>query len=352
MAKWSFNWRQSLPHLLLLATFWQSRSVSEVVGEVDWVEILEEPTAVARERFQVQGALTPIDGMGQAAVTDYGRVLLHRLLQNPALLNESEVPAAAARQVLCWVLLGGVPGIVDSPLWLRLVEVDEEAKRPFRLQDSVQLIAIPAGPFLYGKLSETIDLPAFRIGKAPVTQAQYQQFIDANPRYPVPYEDAVWAQANNWDLAQRHHPAGRADYPVALVSWYDAMAFCEWAGARLPTEVEWEKAARGADGRLYPWGEAEPDETRCNFKNRAGDVTAVGQFSPAGDSPYGCVDMGGNVWEWTFSRFIPEREMRVLRGGAFINSAWSVQTTHRYNLKPESRLNVAGFRLAVDPPNV
>jgi len=347
MTRWSFNWRESLPHWLFLATFWQARPVDGMAADVDWPGLLGETTAVARERFQVQGALNPIDRNGATAVTDFGYVLLHRFLQDPDWLDQTDTPTAVVRQALRWVLLGGVPGIVDSPLWQRLQAVAEE-KRPFLLHDTVKMIAVPAGPFLFGQANETVELPDFWIGKAPITQSQYQQFIDANPRYPVPHETAVWAQANNWDTVARTHPAGRGDCPVVLVSWYDALAFCEWAGARLLTEMEWEKAARGADGRLYPWGSEPPDETRCNFTNREGDVTAVGQFSPVGDSPFGCVDMSGNVWEWTASRFFPEREMRVLRGGAFINSAWNVQTTYRYHLKPLSRLNVVGFRLAAD----
>jgi len=352
MTKWLFNWRESLPHLLLLATFWQPRLAAEEVAGVDWSALLGESTAVSLERFQVQGAVAPVDPFGRTAVTVYGRVVLQQLLQNPAILEQTAVPTAVVRHVLRWVLFGGVPDLWESPLWLRLEDLVELEERPFRLRAAVEIVAVPASPFLYGKSKEPVDLPEFWISQAPITQSQYQQFIDANPRYPVPHETAVWAQANNWDVERRRHPEERADCPVVLASWYDALAFCEWAGARLLAEREWEKAARGEDGRLYPWGDEEPDETRCNFRSRNGDVTAVGRYSPAGDSPYGCVDMSGNVWEWTASRYLPESDMRVLRGGAFVNAAWNIQTIHRYYLKPESRLNMVGFRVAVGRLNI
>jgi formylglycine-generating enzyme required for sulfatase activity len=91
--------------------------------------------------------------------------------------------------------------------------------------------------------------------RAPVTQAQYQTFIDANPNYPVPYRDESWAKPYNWDKAKRRHPVDKSNHPVVLVSWNDAQTYCQWAGVRLPTEEEWEKAARGTDGREYPWGD-------------------------------------------------------------------------------------------------
>ena len=347
MATWGFNWRASLPHLLFLATFWQARSPAADVADLDWAALLGEPTAVAVQRFQVQAAITPTDKSGQTAVTEYGRSHLRKFLQISETLTQTDkLPPRIIRQTLRWVLLGGVAGIVDSPLWQAVVALEGEEERPFLLQDSIDMTAVPAGPFLYGPGNVDIDLPAFRMSKTPITQAQYQQFIAANPRYPTPFEDAIWAQAANWPPDSRLAPAQRLDHPVVIVSWYDAMAFCEWAGARLPSEAEWEKAARGEDGRLYPWGMEPPDETRCNFKNQVGDTTPVGRYSPAGDSPYGCVDMSGNVWEWTASPVDPGNTGRVLRGGGFINAAWTVQANYRYSLKPQSRLNVAGFRIA------
>ena len=91
------------------------------------------------------------------------------------------------------------------------------------------------------------------------------------------------------------------DHPVVYVSWRDCVAYAEWAGVRLLTEQEWEKAARGIDGRVYPWGD-EFDSARCNtYESGIGATTPVGRYSPGGDSPCGCADMAGNVWEWTAS---------------------------------------------------
>ncbi|MGB4868862.1 MAG: SUMF1/EgtB/PvdO family nonheme iron enzyme, partial [Candidatus Promineifilaceae bacterium] len=254
MATWGFNWRASLPHLLFLATFWQARSPAADVADLDWAALLGEPTAVAVQRFQVQAAITPTDKSGQTAVTEYGRSHLHKFLQIPETLTQTDkLPPRIIRQTLRWVLLGGVAGIVDSPLWQAVVALEGEEERPFFLRDSIEMTAVPAGPFLYGPGNVDIDLPAFRMSKTPITQAQYQQFIAANPRYPTPFENAIWAQVANWSPDSRLAPAQRLDHPVVIVSWYDAMAFCEWAGARLPSEAEWEKAARGEDGRLYPW---------------------------------------------------------------------------------------------------
>ena len=105
-------------------------------------------------------------------------------------------------------------------------------------------------------------------------------------------------------------PAGKEDHPVVNVSWKDAVAFCRWLSQasgktiRLPTEAEWEKAARGDDGRIYPWGDEPPTKELCNFSNNVGDTTPVGQY-PAGASLCGALDMAGNVWEWTGSLYGP-----------------------------------------------
>ena len=134
------------------------------------------------------------------------------------------------------------------------------------------------------------------------------------------------------------------DHPVLQVSWHDAVAYAEWAGKRLPTEEEWEKAARGTDGRKYPWGDEEPTRDLCNFGKNEGGTTPVGKYSPQGDSPYGCVDMAGNVWEWTGSDFDAER--KVLRGGSWRFGPGDVRSAHRGWDPPGRWDDDDGFRCA------
>jgi formylglycine-generating enzyme required for sulfatase activity len=135
---------------------------------------------------------------------------------------------------------------------------------------------------------------------------------------------------------------------VVHVSWDDAMGFCQWASqangrhVSLPSEAAWEKAARGTDGRIWPWGNQPPDEARCNFDLNVGDTTPVGRYCPQGDSPYGYADMSGNVWQWTNSIFkgypydaqdgresLKIRDHRVLRGGSFAYDQWSARCAYR-----------------------
>jgi len=155
-------------------------------------------------------------------------------------------------------------------------------------KDGKEMVRVPAGKFLYGDDKSEVELPEFWIDKAPVTEAEYARFVAEMGHEPP----------SHWK--GKSPPKQIADHPVTWVSWYDAVAYAKWVGGRLPTEQEWEKAARGMDGREYPWGEwAEGD---CNSEDRSiGDTTPVGKYSPQGDSPYGCVDMAFNVWEWTTS---------------------------------------------------
>jgi formylglycine-generating enzyme required for sulfatase activity len=142
-----------------------------------------------------------------------------------------------------------------------------------------------------------VYLDAFYISRCPVTNAEYKKFVDATGR-DVPFAKEDWAKPYNWDKKTRNYPNDKANHPVVLVSWYDAVEYCIWAGVRLPTEAEWEKAARGTDGRTYPWGNGW-DQNLCN--NRTSpyeDTVPVGSY-PRGASPYGVMDMAGNAWEWT-----------------------------------------------------
>ena len=205
-----------------------------------------------------------------------------------------------------------------------------------KLNFRLELVRIPAGPFTMGgdgkydgKPIHEVTLPEYWMGKYPVTNVQYASFAKAVQR--------------KFDL-----PEGKDSHPVVDVDWKDALAFCEWLSKEsqrkivLPSEAEWEKAARGADGRIYPWGNEAPDQTRCNFNMNVKDTTPVGKYSPKGDSPYGCVDMAGNVWEWTRSLYrdypydpkdgresLDVVGVRVVRGGAWGSDVDLVRAAYR-----------------------
>ena len=234
----------------------------------------------------------------------------------------------------------------------------------------IVFVRVPAGEFLMGsdqKIdSEAIDnelpqhkvyLDEYLIGKYPITNEQYAAFVKATGQSaPFGWERGAFPQAK-----ERH--------PVVSVSWQDAAAFCQWASKtsgkaiRLPSEAEWEKAARGSDGRIYPWGNQKPDNSFCNFDDNIGNTTPVGQFSPKGDSPYGCADMAGNVWDWTNSirKSYPYQagdgreesgslDARVLRGGSFFHIYRLARCASRYHYSPYNRTAASVFGY-VRPPS-
>lgn len=231
-------------------------------------------------------------------------------------------------------------------------------------KDGSTLVLIPAGEFLMGSEAgfpaerpvHEVFLEAFYLSTCPVTNAQYQQFV-AETGHRVPYLDDNRMQADNWDREKQTYPPGCAQHPVTLISWQDAQAYCVWAGGRLPTEAEWEKAARGGlAGKLYPWGD-EINPSLANYDNRTG-TTPVGSY-PAND--YGLYDMAGNVWEWVADWYDtkyyagsppnnprgPEKgTVRVLRGGAWLLFPQFCRVAYRFRNSPEFRFNLIGFRLA------
>ena len=222
-------------------------------------------------------------------------------------------------------------------------------------------VEIPAGEFWMGEGSEIhrVHLDTFWIARVPITNAQYRFFVEATGHEPP----------KDWENGRPLK--GRESHPVVSVSWYDALAYCEWlsraTGKRitLPSEAEWEKVARGdKDRREYPWGDTF-DATRCNCSELGlGHTTPVGIF-PDGASPYGVLDLGGNAWEWTRSilrdyPYDPQdgREdlaagddvSRVLRGGAFIDGARIVRCVYRRGSDPHFRFRNYGFRVVVVSP--
>jgi formylglycine-generating enzyme required for sulfatase activity len=219
--------------------------------------------------------------------------------------------------------------------------------------DVVEMVRIPAGEFIMGDDGPEADadeqpvarvfVDTFWIDRVEVTHARYRRCVESGG-CTVPIGGGV-------------SDPGRADHPVDLVSWEQAVAYCRWVGKRLPTEAEWEKAARGEDGRRYPWGDRF-DAGRASGGYAAG-TAAVGQYA-AGASPFGALDMAGNVWEWTSSlyRAYPydagdgreapaARGARVNRGGSWYYEAWYLRTTYRATADHVyRRIADLGFRCA------
>jgi formylglycine-generating enzyme required for sulfatase activity len=199
----------------------------------------------------------------------------------------------------------------------------------FVARDGKEMILIPAGDFLAGEEKRPISLKAF-----PVTNTEYRRFVDATG-YPRPL---------NWYSGT--FAVGKEAHPVTSVNWSDATAYAKWAGKRLPTEEEWEKAARGTDGRKYPWGDEWDDKRANTCESRILDTTPVGKYSPQGDSPYGVADMAGNVWEWVQGTL--GKMLQPMRGGTWNATHDEATCFGRLRYTPGRRNDYVGFRCAMD----
>jgi formylglycine-generating enzyme required for sulfatase activity len=211
------------------------------------------------------------------------------------------------------------------------------------------MVRIPAGEFIMGSESAHPDdegpqhavfLKEYWIDRVETTNAQYRRCVTSA------------ACSEPADLRFYDDPA-MANHPVVFVTWYAARAYCRWRGKRLPAEAEWEKAARGGDGRRYPWGNA-PLRDRLNADNRLAGTSPVGSY-PWGASPYGLLDMAGNVWEWvddwyepypgsTFRSDLFGRKYKVVRGGSWNHPSEDARTSHRDIASPARAMGVVGFR--------
>jgi formylglycine-generating enzyme required for sulfatase activity len=239
--------------------------------------------------------------------------------------------------------------------------------------DGKEMIYIPGGEFVMGsddgraseRPAHKVRVDAFYIDRYPVTNEEYKRFVDATGR-PLPCYDVEWARPEgyNWDPETRTPPKGKENHPVVLVSWEDANAYATWAGKRLPTEAEWERAAAGPDGHRWPWGDEFIEGYSNTRENSATGTTAVDAYCPQGDSQEGVADMVGNVWEWTSSLFRPYpydandgRESqeadgwRVLRGGSWHNDLDRARCTARLD-GDFLFFNNVGFRCAVSANEV
>ena len=237
---------------------------------------------------------------------------------------------------------------------------DYEQRRKDLLQEANgrRMIEIPGGQFTMGGSQEDSpdsERPAHPVNVStclfdayPVTNQDYREFVNCTG-YKTPIH---WQRGS--------YPTGLARHPVVNVSYHDAKAYAEWLGARLPTEAEWEKAARGTDERLYPWGSRFVDD-RCNSNNIVGTTLMVDEY-PLGRSPYGVWDMSGNVYEWCedyydedYYKYSPSTnprgpeggQERVIRGGFFSETRPNVRTTHRSSAPDNHTRENVGFRLAL-----
>lgn len=240
--------------------------------------------------------------------------------------------------------------------------------------DGMTLYYVPAGDFVMGSNRgdaneqpvHTVYLDAFWIDETEVTNSMYAIFLDDQGNQVD--GDAYWLDEGDSDV--KLHPTGGSwivesgyeDHPVVEVSWYGAKSYCSWVGRALPTEAQWEKAARNSDGRDYPWGNDVPGNGVLNFNNYLKDTTPVEKY-PRGVSPYRVLDMGGNVWEWvadwygeSYYRNSPSKnplgpgsgQFRVRRGGSFTDHGYVVRATYRASSDSDfTNLNV-GFRCAMN----
>lgn len=249
-------------------------------------------------------------------------------------------------------------------------EVEPEAgtERTWEV-DGAAMVYVPAGTFLMGSTGDNeladndeypqheVYLDGYWIDRYEVTNQQYAACVEAGVCNP-PLEEGSFTRESYFT-----DPAF-ANYPVIYITWSDANRYCEWAGKQLPTEAQWEKAARGTDSREYPWGEEPIDENRANYGGNVGDTTEVGSYSPQGDSPFGCADMAGNVLEWVkdwyvvgYHTYLDQVEnptgariskigAKVARGGSWIYPARRARSALRVDRLPELQEGNIGFRCA------
>ena len=263
-------------------------------------------------------------------------------------------------------------------------------RQPFTYTVNIEtpegMVFIPAGEFQMGSIDDetknheqpvhTVHLDAFFMDEHEVTNLEYKEFLLENPRWQKSRIDKRFHDGNylkHW--SGNDYPFGKANHPVTYVSWYAAMAYAEWAGKRLPTEAEWEYAARGGlAGMKYPSGNTISTR-QANYKNHVGDTTAVGRYAANG---YGLYNMAGNVWEWCLDEYdanfyfvsrnsrnpisggqtiqwildnftsIPTNSSRVLRGGSWLYDAQSLRVASRKVRWPTFADTDSGFRCAQD----
>jgi formylglycine-generating enzyme required for sulfatase activity/energy-coupling factor transporter ATP-binding protein EcfA2 len=319
-------------------------------------------TDAAWRKIWLAGEVLNEMGMNRVEDSDLGKDLAKRIINRLRILIEEGHLEAAERAAA-----GNVLGKLGDPRFnpdMFYLPCDEE----------LGFVKIPAGEFPMGsdterdkdadddELLHTVFLSEYYIARYPVTMAQFRAFV----------QDSEYQPEGKWERYSEY-----PNHPVVRVTWNDAVKYCEWLTGKLkhtgwiiklPTEAQWEKAARGTDGRIYPWGDgADPD--KANYEDTGINTTsAVGCF-PKGASPYGCFDMAGNVWEWcrdwygdysigshsdpigSHSNPIGPHSGadRVLRGGSCYDLAWYCRSAYRSRNAPDNRGSISGFRLVASP---
>ncbi len=232
--------------------------------------------------------------------------------------------------------------------------------------DGAEMVFVPAGEFFVGSPFEDdygkkIFLKSYWIYKYPVTNKLFVNFLKQTKESLQTIQMWINFSQDKSKIEYKeewHVKPGFENHPVVFVSWYGAQIYCSWAGGRLPDENEWEKAARGSDGRIYPWGNSTPDSRFCNCNKAIGETTPVGKYQ-LGKSPYGVLDMAGNVWEWVkrdpnhlnnVNSLYPqlkinfEKNFQILRGGSWSDSPDTVRSFDRVRYAPNSMEYDIGFR--------
>lgn len=337
-----------------------------------WEAIIENPTYINDIAFTEDGALwiaTEFDGI-QKFDNNFKSLENYRLGDGlPGLRMKS---IAVTSDGVIWA--GGEGGVARfSP------KVDIGSTR-IRQKDNMELVYIPAGTFTMGVSDEKIewimnqnwcsDCERWIFDSG---QPEHEVFLDAywidkneitNKQYSLCVSSGACKEPSNFGSSSRSNYIKNsqfADYPVIYVSWFDAKNYCTWAGGRLPTEAEWEKAARGTDGRIYPWGNNAPTSQLANSSLSLDDTTEVGSFLK-GASPYGILDMVGNVWEWladwhsdTYYKYSSRSnptgpisgDSRSLRGGGWSDYDVNYISTSRNANYPNGTSEFGGFRCVV-----
>jgi formylglycine-generating enzyme required for sulfatase activity len=249
-----------------------------------------------------------------------------------------------------------------------------------RASDDAPMVLVPAGAFTMGsdeyypaERPHRVDLDAYFIDTYETTTARFRRFVEATGYRTMAERDGAsiaWTGTTfdkvagaTWRAPRGPGSVAEPSHPVVQVTWFDAAAYCSWAGKRLPTEAEWEKAARGTDARRFPWGD-QWDASRANSSDGArGGTAPVGSY-PTGVSPYGVHDLAGNAWEWVADRYdsgyysrSPERNPtgaeagaeRGIRGGGWYLDPVSLRAARRRGYPATARNDVIGFRCAKSP---